>query len=68
MMKYVPCGRIDANYSETTPSAEASTSHTSSMEVGESLCTVLNAADTIDQQRLLLRDRLFPLIEKFKVN
>lgn len=67
-MKYVPCGRFDANYSETMLSPEASTSRTSSMEVEESLCTANNAAGTIDQQRLLLRDRLLPQIEKFKVN
>jgi hypothetical protein len=66
-MKYVPCGRFNANYGETTSLAEASASRTSSMEVGESLCTILNAAGTIDQQRVLLRDRLYPLIEKFKV-
>ncbi|KAF3324431.1 polyadenylate-binding protein 7 isoform X2 [Carex littledalei] len=66
VMKYVPCGRFDANYSETMLSPEASTSRTSSMEVEESLCTANNATGTIDQQRLLLRDRLFPQIEKFK--
>lgn len=49
-------------------SPEASTSRTSSMDVEESLCTANNAAGTIDQQRLLLRDRLLPQIEKFKVN
>ncbi|XP_078181164.1 polyadenylate-binding protein 7-like [Carex rostrata] len=66
VMKYVPRGRFNANYSETMLSPEASTSRTSSMEVEESLCTANNAAGTIDQQRLLLHDRLLPQIEKFK--
>ncbi|KAJ3705547.1 hypothetical protein LUZ61_009252 [Rhynchospora tenuis] len=69
VMKYVPTsGRFDANLSETMPSGGASTSRTSSIEAGESFFTNVNATGTIDQQRLLLRDRLFPLIEKFKPN
>ncbi|KAJ4760516.1 Polyadenylate-binding protein [Rhynchospora pubera] len=69
VMKYMPTsGRFDANLSETMPSGGASTSRTNSMEAGESFFTNPNAAGTIDQQRLLLRDRLFPLIEKLKPN